>query len=49
MLHDLKSACRVFINRPGFALLAVILLAVGIGASTTVFSVANMVLIDVSA
>lgn len=44
MLHDIRYALRGFRLRPGFALAAVLVIALGIGASTAVFSVVDRVL-----
>ena len=42
--HDLKAAFRNLAQSPGFAAIAIISLAIGIGATTTVFSLMNTVL-----
>ena len=46
VLHDLRYALRQAIKNPGFALVAVISLALGIGATTAVFSVIYAALIN---
>lgn len=42
---DLSAAARAIVRRPGFSVVAVLTLAVGIGATTTLFSVVDAVLI----
>jgi putative ABC transport system permease protein len=45
LLADLKFALRSLARRPGFALVAILTLAVGIGANTAVYSIAEAVLL----
>src|SRR5579872_5866761 len=43
-LQDLRHTLRQFRNRPGFAVAAVLVLGIGLGANTAIFSVVNGIL-----
>lgn len=45
LLGDVRYGCRMLRNKPGFSLVSIVTLALGIGANTAIFSVVDAALI----
>src|SRR5258708_19564014 len=45
MIRDLRQAVRILVKSPGFAVVAILTLGLGIGANTAIFTIANALLL----